>query len=191
MILSDPRTLIEGKSVSLVGRAASLMNLGDGERIDASDLVVRVNWLLPHGCDAGRVGSRTDVVIHVNTSAGKKVRDAALRQGVYVLAKMGSAKLTEKEKSFYSAGKIARTGIFAIESMFQNGASSVYLTGYDFYETGWSTNHFIKSSPEFERKGGLRHDCDSDKKLLKHLCVKHGDKLMLDDLLKEIVKGES
>jgi hypothetical protein len=105
MIVENPRSLIEGKSVSLVGRAASLIETGDGKRIDASELVVRVNWLLPHNCPPERVGSRTDLVIHVNTSAGKKIRDAALKQGVNTLAKIGSATFTEKEFSFILPAK--------------------------------------------------------------------------------------
>lgn len=188
MIVENPRSLIEGKSVSLVGRAASLIETGDGERIDASDLVVRVNWLLPHNCPPSKVGTRTDLVIHVNTSAGKKVRDAALKEGVNTLAKMGSATLSKKEKAFYSKRKIARTGIFAIESMFQNGASSVYLTDYDFYQSGWSTKDCVKSSPAFERKGGLRHDCEADRRLLKWFCMKHGEKLILDEILTETIQ---
>jgi hypothetical protein len=82
----------------------------------------------------------------------------------------------------------SKNRIFAVESMFQNGASSVYLTGYDFYHSGWSTKDFVKSTPAFERKGGLRHDCEADKRLLKWFCLKHGERLVLDEMLTEIMK---
>ena len=60
------REYLDGKSVVLVGPAASLLGRGQGEAIDAHDVVVRLNLASPVPDDRkADIGSRTDVLYHV------------------------------------------------------------------------------------------------------------------------------
>lgn len=54
--------LVAGKSVALVGNASSILARQDGARIDAHDVVIRINLGLPHIMrHHGAIGHRTDI----------------------------------------------------------------------------------------------------------------------------------
>lgn len=53
--------IVNGKSVALVGNAASLLDQGKAAEIDAHDIVIRINMGLPEVLGATRVGRKTDI----------------------------------------------------------------------------------------------------------------------------------
>jgi hypothetical protein len=152
--LSTPeniKRMIEGKTIALVGRAASIAEHGDGAKIDSMDVVARVNWLLPHKQPVSKVGSRTDILIHAEPAV--EVPSRARKLGVPTWMKDVSIRWELIEKGIITKEWNPTTGITAIEMLFDAGAISVYMTGYDFYQSGLATKTI---GPKFHPVGASK-----------------------------------
>lgn len=145
------KRMIEGKKIALVGRAASIAEHGDGPKIDSKDVVARVNWLLPHNQPANKVGSRTDLLIHAEPAV--EVPSRARELGVPTWMKDVSVRWELIEKRIITKEWNPTTGITAVAMLFDIGASSVYMTGYDFYQSGLATKTI---GPKFHPVGASK-----------------------------------
>ena len=172
----DPEC-IEGRTVALVGRAASLLEHGDGARIDAADLVIRVNWLWPWAADPRRVGYRTDCIIRASTFP--QLEDAAREGGIACWPKEWKIGVEQAQRVGLDASAVnPRTGIQAIEMVLRRSPRLLYVTGYDLYESGAATES-AKKNPAARAK--RRKRVEAGKKIRKH-CYE-ADEIILRDIL--------
>jgi hypothetical protein len=183
----------KGKSVALVGRAASILEHGDGAKIDSMDLVVRVNWLIPHEQDPLRVGNRTDIILPAN-NIYDKVCMTAVEEKFLVLKKESKYHKTWGKKHNFLISRAPTTGILALFMLQQAGASKVYMTGYDFYESGHSTKHYTKNHDNFDacwarNSANTVHSTEQDKRMFLLFYEQNKDWIELDNVLTQIVKN--
>lgn len=198
----EAEELLRGKSVSLVGRAASLLEKGDGKRIDESDFVIRVNWALPHDNPAERVGSRTDILLH--TQPAQQVKRMAWKAGVRTWAKNDDVWQHWVSKGWFPKKTLPRTGTVAVQMLLNSGVEEIYLSGFDFGNSGSATATYmskqdrnwgysiedLKGRKDFRvYKGGkflphdfYRHNTNADKEFIERLLGKT-NKLKLDRVL--------
>jgi hypothetical protein len=129
---------LTGKVVAVVGRAASLIGSGSGAAIDACDVVVRVNWMLPLEGPAVDVGTRTDVVYFCAGCLGQ--RTAAQSRGVCAVAvdKKLRKRIAQTSGFDYRLFR-PTTGVVAIYDAVQAGARMVRTFGFDLYRSGYAT----------------------------------------------------
>lgn len=154
---------LAGKSVALVGAAASGAGTGLGPTIDAHDVVVRVNWACP--VPPGLVpdlGARTDALYHVmHYGKLEPVTAETLRlwkrAGVGLLVCMPSMRRSRSLRAqalaaqyripFLPAANLrgqvsrltgtkANTGICALAHLMRSDLARLSLYAFDFYETG-------------------------------------------------------
>jgi len=130
------RALVEGKRVAIVGRAGSILGTGHGAAIDAADLVVRINWVLPIPPEqAADVGTRTDLVYHCRRA--RTARTTAKDLGVSTLRVSGKLRKAAAKK-YFKRPKAFRptTGLMAALEALAGGASEVALYGFDCFRSG-------------------------------------------------------
>ena len=170
---ADFSAFIAGKSVALVGPAASLIGRRQGDLIDSHDVVVRLNLGCP--VPAGQevdLGARTNVLYHVlfnarlSAAAGQShtvrqvrgwadagVRFIVTRQDAHnarverfrpilgdllpLVVMSAEWKRTIKD----ATGTNPNTGTLAICHLLDAGASKVWVTGFDFYATGYHVGY--------------------------------------------------
>lgn len=187
----DP-AIIKGKSVALIGRAASIHEHGDGARIDACDLVIRVNWLHPWEGDPGRIGARTDCIIRASTFP--QLAQAAAQAGIPCWKKEWEVGVAQAKRCGFDPARVnPRTGIHAIEMVLRRAPSSVYLAGYDLYQSGNATNTAKKEAKAAARRKArkragrvVRKHCDAaDEAILRDLLRRYQDCIEIDAVLRE------
>lgn len=86
---------VAGKSVSLVGNSARILREKPGNKIDAADVVIRMNRGLPMVTDASAVGSRTTV-----WATAKYWADLSIPDDCETVLWMKLTKLGEKQRPF-------------------------------------------------------------------------------------------
>ncbi|MFW6030997.1 MAG: glycosyltransferase family 29 protein [Myxococcota bacterium] len=174
-----PPVALRGRTVAVVGRAASLVGRGEGEAIDSRDVVIRVNAMLP--LEAGSPddrGTRTDILYHAKMATEE--RDAARKAGVP--AQKRHAKLRAR-LAWEREGYRPFTGTVAVFWALIQGAVEVYATGMDLY----------RGSGALGRPGGeldwenWSHDPAGDVRLLRRL-RDHCDRLRVWAPLAEILE---
>lgn len=182
------REYLNGKSVVIVGPAASLTGRGQGELIDSHDVVVRINLALPIPEDrAEDIGSRTDVLYHVLYSQnhfrdlGRKHteeeiegwRAAGLRYlvtrheatnervrairpliGDFPMLHVNIELIRQIRQHIRS---VPNTGAVAIAHLLSLPIRSLYVTGFDFYETGYYAGYGGFTEEQARRGGGEGH----------------------------------
>ena len=162
---------VRGKTVALVGGAASLLKHGDGARIDACDVVIRVNWPRNHDANPARAGSRTDW--HYRASGMREEGDDILRN---------PSDLVSELRGRTDSRCTPRTGVVAIADVLAGDPASVYVTGYDCYRSA----HSVMPSTAGRPIGG--HDNVSDHALLRELCA--SDTVEVDDVLRDALADD-
>lgn len=166
-----------GKRVAVVGRAASLIGSGCGPQIDACELVVRVNWVLPLQSAPEDIGSRTDLIY--SAVGGADIRTAADRAGVpYVIVRR------RLRKRLRSGLRRPTTGVVAIYDLLKSGARAVHAFGFDCYRTLYAEGNerTMQRLPSALR---WRHDDELDRALLRRLLPDprfHPDRILRDAL---------
>ena len=145
---------VRGKTVALVGGAESLLYRGDGESIDACEVVVRVNWPRDASHVAERTGVRTDW--HYRAGGMKEEGPDILRKSVSV------ARELRKEAN---TTRTPRTGVIALAEILQYDPISVYVAGFDLYRSA----HSVMPRRRAQECGG--HDNRIDYRLLTRLCA--------------------
>lgn len=172
-IIDEYATFVAGKTVALVGPAASLHGRGLGDLIDSHDLVVRLNLgcPVPEGQEPD-LGTRTDVLYHVlfnarlARAAGQRhtpqqvdewiaagVKYIATRQDfnherVRLFRRVLRDRLPLVTMPSEFKGPFKRhlmtnpnTGTLAIVHLLAAGAAKVWVTGFDFYDTGYQVGY--------------------------------------------------
>jgi hypothetical protein len=153
----------KGKTVAIVGRAASLIGAGNGAAIDACDYVVRVNWMVPLEGDPKDIGTRTDLIYYCLGCHGQK--DAADAAGVprrHVDKKLRK-RIAKKPKKVRPT-----TGVVAIYDALRSGARRVHAFGFDFYASAYAA----PATPWMGKPESLKrwsHDAGEDRRMLRTL----------------------
>lgn len=155
---------LQGRTVTIVGRAQSLLDHGDGARIDASEVVIRVNWPLPVRGPVERTGARTDILLHAY--AADVLPRTAVAEGVATWRKDHRLGLKLAAEVGYPKAN-PRTGVTAVAMVGMAGARRIYLAGYDLYRTGNATP--TPPDPAIQRVGGGGHSHAADLALLRCL----------------------
>jgi hypothetical protein len=156
---------VAGRIVAVVGRAASILVSGAGPEIDACDVVVRVNWMLPLSGPVEHVGRRTDVLYFCAGCLGQS--QAALEQGVRtVRVDKQLRKRIAKESGFDYRFWRPTTGVVAIYDALESGARAVRAFGFDLYRSGYA-----EAAPPWAGTRTLkwRHSKEQDRVLLQRL----------------------
>lgn len=155
---------VKGKTVAIVGRAASLNGSGNGAAIDLCDVVVRVNWALPLVGDATDIGSRTDVLYHCK---GCNKQHALARDSGVATQSVD----TKLRKALAKRSRMAHyrwrptTGVVAIYDALMGGAVKVCAFGMDIYRTGY----VAPTPPSESGPTKWRHRAKQDRRLLRAL----------------------
>ena len=191
---------VSGKTVSVVGSAASIIPNGDGEEIDKRDVVIRVNLEFPlEPKDYPYVGKRTDLN-YVNNDIFKRLTVDDKILGVTVInqpetltKRLCVKDVIERWGYLVHDRKLwcPMSGITCVYACLASGAKEVYITGFDFYRSNnrLSTQNLVVGGSREFRLGNK--DTDSWTNSLKdELCVKamidEGYPIVLDKVLKEI-----
>lgn len=156
---------LEGRSVAVVGRAASMVRSGAGADIDAQDVVIRVNWMLPLAAPAVDVGARTNFVYYCGGCRAQA--NAALRHGATPIpVDRGFRKALAKGSRLSHKIYRPNTGCVAIFHALASGAREVHAFGFDFYRSGYAA-----AAPPWKGKRALkwRHSPEEDRHLLMRL----------------------
>ena len=130
------RWLVEGKRVAVVGRADSLLRSKQGAEIDAADVIIRINWVLPIPLEQlAHVGSRTDLIFHCKRAATSKRMAESF--GVPTYRVRGRHRREAAERHFENSKRLRpTTGMMAILKCLGWGAESVWMYGFDFFRSG-------------------------------------------------------
>jgi hypothetical protein len=170
---------LAGKTVALVGSAASATGTGLGYQIEAHDVVCRVNWSCPVPRRMERdIGTRTDVLYHILTPTGR------LRAGVpawrrarvgmvvsvhasdrprvrryKLLAGAGGPPLlvleNHRREMYDRLGTKANTGVLALAHLLQSGLERLTVYGFDMFATGHWLGQLGESPTAAARQAGI------------------------------------
>lgn len=182
------RHLFEGKTVAVVGRAGSLLRgTKRGAEIDACDVVVRVNWVLPIPEEQKPfVGSRTDLVFHCKRARTAMVM--AKRFGVPTYRVRGKARRRAAERHFQNSKRLRpTTGFMAVLSVLTHKAETVKLFGFDFFRSG----HVQEREPDgddYSKPLAWAHSPTEERRAMRNLVQRMGGRLVPDKILKEALR---
>jgi hypothetical protein len=177
---------VKGRTVAVVGRAASSCGSENGPAIDACDVVVRINWTLPiPPIVALDVGARTDVIYHCH-SVCEGARTSAEAHGVTALRLDPKYRLQlTKEWGFDVDVYRPNTGTVAVLDAIDSGAREVRVFSMDLFHSG----HF--SGPAFEPPDNpgwkWSHDPRNDRAILRTLLDR--GQIIPDDVLRAVLEA--
>lgn len=153
---------LAGRSVALVGAAASVAGTGLGDEVEAHDVVARTNWTtpVPDRLQAD-IGVRTDVLYHVLTwrrrlvTAADVAGWAQIGVGLLVATRPAQARRcqmlapaaaraglwwtaceTAREQVKAQARTAPNTGLVAVTHLLSADITHLTLYGFDWYRTG-------------------------------------------------------
>jgi hypothetical protein len=190
---------VRGKRVAIVGRAGSILGRGQGKEIDAADVVVRVNWILPvPGDQVADVGSRTDLLYTcVNCEEARRVADEHGVPWVRVKSKRRS-KVTDRYFP-NPEGLRCTTGFLAVADVADAGARLVHVYGFDLFRSGhvqerwpdkseaWKQDRMASNPGPFHRPAsGWQHNEGEEAKAWVRLLLRHRT-IRPDALLQEAI----
>lgn len=179
--------LCRGKRVAVIGRAGSMLRFKRGREIDACDVIIRVNWVLPiPASQVPFVGSRTDLLIHCKRA--RTARDTASNMGVPTFRVMGRARKLAAREFFTNPGKFRpTTGFCAVLMAYRAGASQVRPYGFDFFRSG----HVQEREPDgddYSRPLPWAHSPTLEKTAMRHLIQMSHGIIIPDKILREALK---
>ena len=182
------KALVKGKRVAIVGRAGSIVGTGNGPAIDAADVVIRINWLLPtlpeHTPD---MGERTDLVY--TCSRCRTARRLAVAAGVRT-HRISSGLRSRVSRQFFPKRKDYRvsTGLLCAVQCIRYGAARVELYGFDCQRS----EHVQERTPDGHNPKGNRkrtwwHIWTVEEKAWRWLIRKHPAVLIPDPIFREVL----
>lgn len=183
------KSLVSGRHVAIVGRAGSIVGTGNGPAIDAADVVIRINWLLPtlpeHTPD---MGERTDLVY--TCSRCRTARKLAEEHGVPFHRISGGLR-SKVSRQFFPKRKDYRvtTGLLCAVQCVRYGAARVELYGFDLMQS----EHVQERTPDGHNPKGNRkrtwwHLWKVEKRAWRRLIKKHKRVLIPDRIFREVLK---
>lgn len=181
------RHLLEARSVAVVGRAGSLYGSGNGAAIDAADVVIRINWLLPIPPDQAQdVGSRTDIVYHCKRA--RAARRAARKRGVATYRVSGKYRRKVAER-FFKRPKAFRptTGFMAIIETVESGAREVRCFGFDLFRSGHIQER-MPGADNYAKPLGWTHNPEEERRALRKLIAQSRGVIRPDATMAEALK---
>ena len=180
------RWLLEGRTVAVVGRAGSLLRAENGAAIDAADVVIRVNWVLPIPPEQEKhVGSRTDLMFHCKRA--KAATLSAKKAGIPTYRVRGKARRRAAKRHFRNAARLRpTTGYMAILSALTHGAREVWPFGFDFFRSG----HVQEREPDgddYSKPLAWLHSPSEERRAMKALIARE-PRLRPDPILEEALR---
>ena len=180
------KALVEGKRVAIVGRAGSIVGTGNGPAIDAADVVIRINWLLPtlpeHTPD---MGERTDLVY--TCSRCRTARRLAAEHGVRT-HRISSGLRSNVSRQFFPKRRDYRvtTGLLCAVQCVRYGAARVELYGFDLMRS----EHVQERTPDGHNPKGNRkrtwwHLWKLEKRAWRRMLTNHPEVLIPDPVFWE------
>lgn len=148
--------LLKGKRIAFVGPAAYLQGKQQGKHIDSFDIIIRVNdpTIIPEA-EYADLGSRTDILyhnLHTEIFTAVKLKDLLNSQlqhivGLPITSRYANFKevcgdkvtISHIDEGTYehtkqSIGVDPLTGMAAVADLLSSDLTSLYITGFDFYE---------------------------------------------------------
>ena len=183
------KALVRGKRVAIVGRAGSIVGTGHGPAIDAAEVVIRINWLLPtlpeHTPD---MGERTDLVYTCSRCA--TARRLAEEYGIRSHRISGGLR-TKVSRQFCPKRPDYRvsTGLLCAVQCARYGAARVELYGFDLQRS----EHVQERTPDGHNPKGNRkrtwwHIWKVEKKAWRRLIKKHRGVVIPDPIFRKVLK---
>jgi hypothetical protein len=173
--------------VAVVGRAGSLLRSGNGAAIDACDVVIRVNAVLPiEPAHERHIGTRTDLVYHCKRARQSRIQ--ATRRGIPHWRVRGKARRKAAEIHFINSRKLRpTTGFMAIWAALQCGAEEVHAFGFDFFRSG----HYQDREPDgddYSKPLAWAHSPSEERRAIKRLVERYPTRLFPDKILREALR---
>lgn len=180
------KNLVEGKTVAIVGRAGSISGTGNGAAIDACDVVIRINWVLPIPRNQeADVGARTDLVYHCKRARTARVE--AMNHSVPTYRVKGKRRRLESKRHFKKFKSFRfTTGAMAVIETLRLNPTEIRLFGFDFFASG----HIQAREPEgddYTRPLRWVHNPEIERKALKKIIARN-PKIVPDAILKRALR---
>ena len=183
------KALVKGKRVAIVGRAGSIVGTGNGPAIDAADVVIRVNWLLPTDPEyIPDMGERTDLVYTCSRCATSRRQATAL--GVRTHRISGGLR-TKVSRQFFPKRSDYRvsTGLLCAVQCVRYGAARVELYGFDLQRS----EHVQERTPDGHNPKGNKartwwHIWTVEKKAWRRLIKSRPGIIYPDPIFREVLK---
>lgn len=175
-------TRLDGRRVAIVGRAGSLIGSRNGAKIDAADVVIRVNWVLPVEGPPEDVGTRTDQVWH--TGGAKSAIEAAKAHGVPSV-RIDIPARAQLARCLYRMGTHPTSGVATVFEVLGHSPASVFVCGFDFFDSG----HVQERRPDgmANKTASWVHDPDEDARVMGDL-IAGDERVEPDDILRRAIK---
>lgn len=208
------KKFLTGKNVALVGPAATLKGKGYGPLIDSHDVVVRLNhaWPLPKDM-AEDIGTRIDVLYHNLNPLNQRILPKHVKQMrkdglLWVVSSHPSNRVRyrQRQRRFRRANKgrirfraipawlkrrlrrrvgFPNSGMVAIADLLRFPITSLYVTGFSFYTTGYLKYPNYK---RITKRMALRnHNQRRHKTYMAHL-LKRESRLKVDPMIQSILE---
>jgi len=218
MSYKEYKEFLNNKTVSLVGPAASIEGLRNGTKIDESDIVIRLNYAKIK--DTKDSGTRTDVIYYDGSYHDYSKYDLKylicsypetewfFRERCSQVTQYYHQKYRHRLISSKIYGQIKteldpenkvrpNTGLIAMVDLLGSDLKSLFVTGIDFYRTGYLTTHpsygdkkLSDIKKEFKKgDNGDYHDADKQFEFFLKNIV-NDERLLLDDFLTKITTEE-
>ena len=217
--MKEYKSYIKNKKIALVGPAQSIENSGNGEKIDSCDLVVRLNYArIKNEKDSGK---KTNIIYYDGSFHNHTNRDidflvcsypktewffnSRCRANVDHYKKIYNHRvipsvLYDDLKHRLDVGHKIRpnTGLVALVDLLQHDIESLFVTGVDFYRTGYLSTHpdyGNKSVSEIKKEfkkgdNGDYHDTEVQYKYFLEN-VYTDKRVIVDSYLKSIIEWRS
>lgn len=212
--MASYKEFLKGKSVVLVGPAATLKGQGYGSLIDSHDIVVRINhaWPLPQGM-AEDIGTRIDVLYHNLNPRNQRILPKHVAQmrkdGLKWMVSSHPAnrpRYVRRHRRFRRANRgrvrfraipavlkrrlkrrvgFPNSGMVAIADLLRFPIASLYVTGFSFYTTPYLKYPNYKRIP---RRMALRNHNQRRHKTYLARLVKKEERLKVDPFIEQILK---
>lgn len=197
--LSVLRKYVEGKTVSFVGSASSIMSHEGGEAIDSRDVVLRSNIEKVINPDLYKhIGKRTDVAYCNNDIYARFTNNGVHVIGVPAIVQSKPWSYSSEVQERYgelspNEGRVwcPMSGITGVYTCLVEGAKEVYVAGFDFYKSNnWQGRHFIfADGPRRIRlQSGNWNDVEKDELAFRQM-IKDGYNIKMDKVLEGIING--
>lgn len=215
MSIDGYKNYIENKKVILIGPASYLVGKKLGKYIDSFDVIVRINNAFPVDEELQvDYGCRADVIYHnlrktmspsrkeiekwkelgvqwiMGKGAGTDNRHKIFQPKTKGLMPLIPVKKTQ-DKVRKNIKKAPNMGLIAIEHLLEMPIKSLYVLGFDFYETGYypGYNNMKKKDALKAKNVTGAHDNTTQIKYLSKL-VESEPRLIIDENLEKILNQE-
>jgi hypothetical protein len=167
---------VAGKSVAVVGAAESVKGTGNGNRIDACDVVIRINKArLIEPEEVVDVGSRTDVV-YCRSAEFRELRKMDPQPPYLYYGSSAPIRHYLNNRHFVSLVRNYQinpnTGTILLIDLALSKARSVFICGMDFFQTGDRKTAQDAGRYRFAPRWPGYHDYEQDRLMVRRIVNK-------------------